>query len=140
MKTLVVVRASLEHYILRLRRYFQSTLLEPEGQAAQEFDLARVLPIAHDVAAPVQEAGTEGRWVSYLVHAHRSSGDMLKGGFGDLKRTVARDQARKSAVQILGSIPDQLERALRLRESVLDDKRIDVYSLTGSCGRPERTQ
>jgi hypothetical protein len=49
------------------------------------------------VAAIVErESGTAGHGVSYLLYANRTRGDMLKGGFGGLKRTIARDQARKS--------------------------------------------
>ncbi len=62
-----------------------------------------------------QQAGTGGQGVSYLLYANRSRGDLLKSGFGGLRRSVARDQARKAAVQTLGTIQEQLERALRLR-------------------------
>jgi len=39
---------------------------------------------------------------------------MLRGGFGGLKRTIARDQARKGAIDTLGTIQEQLELALKL--------------------------
>ena len=48
--------------------------------------------------------------VTYLLYANRSRGDLLKGGFGGLKRKVARDQAKKSAEQTLGTIKSVLER------------------------------
>jgi hypothetical protein len=45
-----------------------------------------------------------GRPVTYLLYANRSRGDLLKGGFGGLKRNVARSQAQKAAEQTLGTI------------------------------------
>jgi hypothetical protein len=53
------------------------------------------------------------RKVTYLVYANRSRGDLLKGGFGGLKRKVASDQAKKAAVQTLDTIRTQLESAAR---------------------------
>ncbi len=48
---------------------------------------------------------------TYLIYANRSRGDLLKGGFGGLKRKIARDQAKKSAEQTLGTIKSVLEGA-----------------------------
>ena len=48
---------------------------------------------------------------TYLIYANRSRGDLLQGGFGGLKRKIARDQAKKSAEQTLGTIKSVLERA-----------------------------
>ena len=48
---------------------------------------------------------------TYLIYGNRSRGDLLKGGFGGLKRKVARDQAKKSAEQTLGTIKSVLEQA-----------------------------
>jgi hypothetical protein len=42
--------------------------------------------------------------VTYLVYANRSRGDLLKGGFGGLKRKVAGDQAKTAAEQTLRTI------------------------------------
>ncbi len=56
----------------------------------------------------VTEAGGPA---TYLVYANRSRGDLLKGGFGGLKRRVASDQAKKSAEQTLGTIKRVLEQA-----------------------------
>jgi len=69
------------------------------------------------VAAVVErEAGTGGNGLSYLLYANRSRGDMLRGGFGvGAKRKIARDQAHKAAIGTLGTIQEQLERALKLR-------------------------
>jgi hypothetical protein len=55
----------------------------------------------------------EGRPITYLVYANRSRGDLLRGGFGGLKRKVASDQAKKAAVQTLETIKTQLEAAAR---------------------------
>jgi hypothetical protein len=48
--------------------------------------------------------------VTYLVYANRSRGDMLRGGFGGLKRNVAQSQARKAAEETLGTIKSQMEK------------------------------
>jgi len=50
-----------------------------------------------------------GRPITYLLYANRSRGDLLKGGFGGLKRNVARSQARKAATETLGTIKQMLE-------------------------------
>jgi hypothetical protein len=55
--------------------------------------------------------GTADGTATYLVYANRSRGDLLKGGFGGLKRKVVRDQAKKSAEQTLGTIKSVLEAA-----------------------------
>jgi hypothetical protein len=52
-----------------------------------------------------EDAGT------YLVYVNRSRGDMLKGGFGGLKRNAARGQARRAAEQTLGTVKQALESA-----------------------------
>jgi hypothetical protein len=49
--------------------------------------------------------------VTYLVYANRSRGDLLKGGFGGLRRTAASNQAKSAAEQTLGTIKTVLERA-----------------------------
>lgn len=61
--------------------------------------------------ATVLSSTEGGRPVSYLLYSNRSRGDMLKGGFGGLKRTVARDQASKAAEDTLGTIKQVLEQA-----------------------------
>jgi hypothetical protein len=47
--------------------------------------------------------------VTYLVYANRSRGDLLKGGFGGLRRKLAGDQAKTAAEQTLGTIKTVLE-------------------------------
>jgi hypothetical protein len=63
------------------------------------------LAVASIIAAPEGTAP-----VTYLLYGNRSRGDLLKGGFGGLKRKVARDQAKKSAEQTLETIKSVLER------------------------------
>lgn len=52
-----------------------------------------------------------GRPATYLLYANRLRGDMLKGGFGGLKRKAALSQAEKAAEQTLGTIKQALEAA-----------------------------
>jgi hypothetical protein len=47
--------------------------------------------------------------VTYLVYANRSRGDLLKGGFGGLRRSAANNQAKSAAEQTLGTIKSVLE-------------------------------
>jgi hypothetical protein len=54
-----------------------------------------------------------GRPATYLVYVNRSRGDLLKGGFGGLKRNVARSQARRAAEETIGTIKRMLESAAR---------------------------
>lgn len=62
------------------------------------------------LALAVLQSGVEGgRPVTYLIYSNRSRGDMLNGGFGGLKRAVARKQARAAAEQTLGTIKKMLE-------------------------------
>jgi len=67
--------------------------------------------------ASLTAAEEGGRPVTYLTYVNRSRGSMLEGGggikrgLGGLKRTVAKDQASKSAEQTLGTIQAVLERA-----------------------------
>ncbi len=59
---------------------------------------------------------TEGPAPStYLLYGNRSRGDLLKGGFGGLKRKVARDQAKASAEQTLRTIKSVLEQPAAAR-------------------------
>jgi hypothetical protein len=64
--------------------------------------------LAVAVAAGVMEGATP---VTYLVYANRSRGDLLKGGFGGLRRGVARSQAQSAAQQTLGTIKRVLEQS-----------------------------
>ena len=59
--------------------------------------------------ATALSASENGAPVTYLVYANRSRGDMLRGGFGGLRRTAAQSQARKAAQETLGTIKRQLQ-------------------------------
>jgi hypothetical protein len=48
--------------------------------------------------------------VSYLLYTNRSRGDLLKGGFGGLRRNVARRQVQSAAEQTLMTIKQTLEK------------------------------
>ena len=61
--------------------------------------------------AVLLDAGDAAKPVTLLLYANRSRGDMLKGGFGGLKRKVARDQARSATVDTLGTIQKVLEQS-----------------------------
>jgi hypothetical protein len=46
---------------------------------------------------------------TYLVYFNRSRGDLLKGGFGGVKRRVAEQAAKQSAEQLLSAMKRALE-------------------------------
>ena len=48
---------------------------------------------------------------SAVIYFNRSRGDLLKGGFGGVKRRVAESQARKAAEDTLGAMKSALEKA-----------------------------
>src|SRR3954469_23610643 len=61
--------------------------------------------------ANLYEAGDKGTPVTLVVYANRSRGDLLRGGFGGIKRKIARAQARTAAMDTLATIQTQLEKA-----------------------------
>jgi hypothetical protein len=61
--------------------------------------------------ANLYETVDQGRPTTVVVYANRSRGDLLKGGFGGLKRKIARAQARTAAIDTLATIQTQLEKA-----------------------------
>jgi len=62
--------------------------------------------LAIAVAIGGQSAGAP----TYLVYANRSRGDLLKGGFGGMRKSIAKSQARSAAEQTLGTIKRVLEK------------------------------
>jgi hypothetical protein len=50
-----------------------------------------------------------GAPVSYLLYGNRSRGDLMKGGFGGLRRSVARRQVESATKETLGTIKRMLE-------------------------------
>ena len=59
--------------------------------------------------AALLETNEGGAPATYLIYANRSRGDLLQGGFGGLRRSVARSQARKAAEDTLGTIKRVME-------------------------------
>jgi hypothetical protein len=66
--------------------------------------------------ANLYEAGDKDRPATVVVYANRSRGDLLKGGFGGIKRKIARAQARTAAIDTLATIQTQLEKAAGPRQ------------------------
>jgi hypothetical protein len=62
--------------------------------------------------ATLLDTEDSGRPATYLLYANRLRGDMLKGGFGGLKRNAALSQGRKAAEQTLGTIKQAVEAAV----------------------------
>lgn len=59
--------------------------------------------------ATLLSATENGAPITYLVYANRSRGDLLRGGFGGLKRNLVESQTRKATVETLTTIKRQLE-------------------------------
>lgn len=77
-----------------------------------------------------------GRPATYLVYANRARGDLLKGGFGGLKRNVARSQARRAAEDTLKTIKSVVESAAVPRQARSAISRPhDVVLETDGAGR-----
>ena len=47
--------------------------------------------------------------ITYVVYFNRSRGDLLKGGFGGIKRRVAEEAASSAAQDTLGAMKRALE-------------------------------
>jgi hypothetical protein len=58
----------------------------------------------------VQDSREPQRPVTWVIYFNRSRGDLLKGGFGGLKRRVAESIVTDSAEAMLGAIKSQLEK------------------------------
>jgi len=72
----------------------------------------------HDASlavATILDTQDAGRPASYVVYANRSRGDLLKGGFGGVKRSVVRSRARAAAEDTFGTIKRVLEAAAQGR-------------------------
>ena len=84
----------------------RTVVLQKQLYASHYYDGSLALAVAID--------GSDGGVpATYLVYANRSRGDLLKGGFGGLKRRLAGDQARKAAMQTLETIKTVLEQPAR---------------------------
>ena len=60
--------------------------------------------------ATLLSATENGAPITYLVYTNRSRGDLLRGGFGGLKRNMVESQTRKAAQETLATIKRQLEK------------------------------
>jgi hypothetical protein len=81
----------------------RTTIVQKQIFATRYFDASLAV-------TTVAGATENGRPVSYLLYVNRSRGDLLKGGFGGLRRSVADSQARKAAEQTLTAIKTALEK------------------------------
>jgi hypothetical protein len=89
-------------------------IYQPPSRADRAFVVQKQIYASHyydgSLAMATALSATEnGRPVTYLVYANRSRGDLLRGGFGGVKRSVLQSQARKAAEETLGTIKRQLE-------------------------------
>ena len=91
-------------------------IYEPASRPDRAFVVQKQIYASHyydgSLAMATALSATEnGTPITYLVYANRSRGDLLRGGFGGVKRNVAQSQARKAAQETLGTIKSQLEQA-----------------------------
>jgi hypothetical protein len=90
-------------------------IYEPPTRTDRAFVVQKQIYASHYydgslAVATLQSATDGGTPVTYLIYGNRSRGDLLRGGFGGLKRNMAQSQARKAAVETLGAIKRVLER------------------------------
>ena len=62
------------------------------------------------VTLVLQDSNDTNPPATYVVYFNRSRGDMLKGGFGGLRRRVAEQAVTSAAEDLLGSMKKQLEK------------------------------
>jgi len=94
---------------------YQPTEYRDRTMAVQKQIYASHYYDASLAVATLVDGQENGRPITYIVYMNRSRGDMLKGGFGGIKRKVARDQARTATIDTLGTIQTQLEKAAGVR-------------------------
>jgi hypothetical protein len=90
-------------------------IYDPPGKTDRSFVVQKQIYANHYydgslAVATLLSATDTGAPATYLIYANRSRGDMLRGGFGGLKRNMAESQARKAALETLGAIKRALER------------------------------
>jgi hypothetical protein len=91
-------------------------IYQPADKADRVFVVQKQLYASHyydgSLATGAVISATEsGLPVSYLLYGNRSRGDLLKGGFGGLRKTVALRQAEAAAEQTLTTIKQVLEQS-----------------------------
>jgi hypothetical protein len=89
-------------------------IYQPQSRADRAFVVQKQVYASHYydgslAMATVLSATENAVPVTYLVYANRSRGDLLRGGFGGVKRNVLQSQARKAAEETLATIKHQLE-------------------------------
>lgn len=82
----------------------RTTVVQKQIYASHYYDASLAV-------ATLFDGEENGRPLTYIVYVNRSRGDLLKGGFGGVKRKVARDQAKTATLETLGTIKAQLEKA-----------------------------
>lgn len=82
----------------------RTTVVQKQIYASHYYDASLAV-------ATLFDGEENGKPTTVIVYANRSRGDLLKGGFGGLKKKVARDQAKTATLETLGTIQTQLEKA-----------------------------
>jgi hypothetical protein len=90
-------------------------LYQPPSRADRAFVVQKQIYANHYfdgslAVATLLSANKSDGPATYVVYANRSRGDMLRKGFGGLKRNMVESQVRKAAQETLQTIKDQLER------------------------------
>jgi hypothetical protein len=91
-------------------------IYQPAGKPDRVFAVQKQLYASHYydgslAVAAILTTTENGGPVSYLLYGNRSRGDLMKGGFGGIKRTVARQQVESATKETLGTIKQVLEQA-----------------------------
>jgi hypothetical protein len=91
-----------------------AVVYQPADKADRVFVVQKQLYASHYydgslAIATILTTMENGAPVSYLLYGNRSRGDLLKGGFGGLTRSVARRQVESATKETLGTIKRMLE-------------------------------
>jgi hypothetical protein len=88
-----------------------AVVFQPPDQPERTVVIQKQLYASHyyDGSLAVAVLLDSGDGGTYLIYGNRSRGDLLKGGFGGLKKKVALKQAEQGAEQTLGTIKSVLE-------------------------------
>ncbi len=94
--------------------FVHGVIYQPPSRTDRTFVVQKQIYASHYyegslAVATVLSFTENGAPATCLVYANRSRGDVLRGGFGGLKRNMAESQARKAAQQTLSTIKSQLE-------------------------------
>ena len=91
-------------------------IYDPPGRPDRTIVVQKQLYASHYydgslAVATLLDTEDAGSPATYMVYANRSRGDLLKGGFGGIRKNAARGPARRAAEQTLGSMKQALEAA-----------------------------